>query len=262
MLGSLRLKDRNEWQWAAYGKHPALKDYITAGQRFPLMKVFSEWVENGYEMAGSRRQPPDRVVSWRLWARGLGGGNLLCGIVKDNSDSLGRPYPLLILGTGALENWEDNWDLMPLACERAWNDMEYLSTHIYADLNKLEVDLKNVRRPVQDWSALAEEKANLSGFRDGTDISSDSSTVMQSVDEPISTSGDREECLVPINELLQDQFGFVTSCHTSCKTHSRIVPNFAFIGGTFKRSYLLFLRRPVKPGDFADMWSDFSRDGG
>ena len=47
MLEGLRSERR--WQWAAYGKHPAARDYFKVGQGFPLVDSFSGWVENGYQ---------------------------------------------------------------------------------------------------------------------------------------------------------------------------------------------------------------------
>jgi len=53
-------------------------------------------------------------------------GALVCGVVRDSVDRLGRPYPLLVLGTGSLREWESHWDLLPYACLPVWQRIEYL----------------------------------------------------------------------------------------------------------------------------------------
>lgn len=257
MLGSLRLRHQGEWQWAAYGKHPAVKDYFTVGRNSPLVKGFSEWVETGYNMIAPRKHGDGTAVSWRFWGRGPGEGGLVCGIVRDNRDSLGRPYPLLILGTGSLEKWENHWNLMPFACERAWTDMEYLSTHIFDDLKRLEGELKNLRQPAAEWAGFTEAEVHSREIAKGDPGSA--SLVMPSMEELAAGAPDTLEWFLPIDDRwCNDQFSFIVQCHSFIKAQGGVTPSFVFLGGTLTKSYLFCLRRAVKPGDFVRMWSDFS----
>jgi type VI secretion system protein VasJ len=259
VLGSLRSKSREEWQWGAYGKHPAARDYFGVGQSSPLMKGFSEWVEAGHSMMTSRGERNDGTVSWRFWARGPREGDLICGVVRDSSDGLGRPYPLLVLGTGPLDDWENHWELMPFACERTWTQMEYFSTRCYGDLKGLEAELKFMRQPASEWPEFADQMANLTHSCASPDIAGDLSSpspTTAGVDALTSTLSGRDEGLVPIDEsLYHDQFTFIVWWHSLLKTKSGSVPNFIFVGGDLKESFIFFLKRPVKPSDFVYMWS-------
>ena len=100
---------------------------------------FSRWVEKGYQLFAARKKSSQN--SWRFWTRGLGKDGLGCGVVRDSGDQLARPYPLLIMGVGALSGWEDQWDLNPLACERSWAQMEYLFTRTFGNLKQMEEEV-------------------------------------------------------------------------------------------------------------------------
>ena len=52
MLGIIGFTD--SWNWAAVGKHPALKDYFTLGVLRQVGQGFREWVQAGYERASAR----------------------------------------------------------------------------------------------------------------------------------------------------------------------------------------------------------------
>ena len=162
MLEGLRSERR--WQWAAYGKHPAAKDYFKVGQDFPLLNSFSEWIESGYEKLASRKNPASMRCSWRFWTREARRENVVCGVLRDSTDSFGRPYPLLIMGTGPSRDWVNEWDLVPLACENTWGQIEYLSTRTFSDLKRLEEEVQNIRSPAAEWSDLAKRRESFSGL--------------------------------------------------------------------------------------------------
>lgn len=87
--------------WAACGKHPAARDFFRVGQEFPMLKIFSRWVDDGYTVL-ARKNNNFLPNSWRFWAKGAVRDFLMCGLIKDSSDRIGRNYPLLIIGTGLL----------------------------------------------------------------------------------------------------------------------------------------------------------------
>lgn len=133
------------WEWAVYGKHPVIKDYFKLGQYGSLIKIFSEWVDSGYQQIAPKKK--SSVYSWRFWARGLKRDGMGCGVVRDSRDQLARPYPLLIMGAGPLAGWEDQWDLIPLACERTWTQMEFLCTKTLDSLKQLEEETRKIPPP-------------------------------------------------------------------------------------------------------------------
>ncbi len=135
------------WRWAAYGKHPVASDFFRLGEEFSLGKGFSEWVGNGYKVLTSRGRADQGLYFWRFWARGAQKGTLACGVLRDSSDRVGRPFPLLIMGMGPLKGWEEAWDLLPFACETTWNQIEYLSALVVNDFKKLENEYGQIRPP-------------------------------------------------------------------------------------------------------------------
>lgn len=94
----------NKWQWVICGKHPGLKDYFQLGPNLPMVAALADWIEKGYRGVAGARTLASNLLSWRFWAAGPDRNTLLCGILRDSSDSVGRPYPLLVAGSGPLPN--------------------------------------------------------------------------------------------------------------------------------------------------------------
>jgi hypothetical protein len=69
------------------------------------------------------------------------------GLLRDSVDTVGRPFPLLVLGTGQLDGWEETWELMPMIFEGLWSRMEYLTAKRSYDLGALESELVVLPRP-------------------------------------------------------------------------------------------------------------------
>ena len=112
MLGSL--KSSAGWKWTAFGKHPVAGDYFYAGADDPFFQAFSGWVENGYRQISTERKNATDLYSWRFWAKGAQKDTLVYGVGRDSFDTIGRPYPLVIMGTGTLADWHRNWEILPL----------------------------------------------------------------------------------------------------------------------------------------------------
>ena len=155
------LDDENNWQWAVFGKHPAAKDYFRMGAETTFVEGLFGWVENGYQLLTANADATPDFCSWRFWAREAGKNTLACGVVRVSSDSMGRPYPLVIMGSGPLKNWQENWDLLPFGCERTWRQIEYLAANLFTDFKKLEEEIRTIRPPEADWSEQAEKRKAL-----------------------------------------------------------------------------------------------------
>ncbi|MDH4206598.1 MAG: TagF domain-containing protein, partial [Desulfobacteraceae bacterium] len=156
MLGLGKLK--NTWDWAACGKHPVARDYLRFGLTTSLLVAFESWFEKGYQIRSQRSIQSEN--SWRFWAKGLKKGNLVCGVGKDSSDSIGRQYPLLIMGDGFLEGWEEDWNLLHYVFEKTWDQMEDISSRRYDDLKDLENEVCNIENPAHYWLELKSKNVN------------------------------------------------------------------------------------------------------
>ena len=240
MLGLIQSK--RSWMWAACGKHPAARDFFRVGQDFPLLKIFSGWVNDGYNMLAQKNNN-SKINSWRFWAKGAARESLICGLVKDSSDGIGRKYPLLIIGTGLLQEWEEQWDLMPLACEKSWSGIEYIATQNFNDLKKLEAEINNIRQPQPEWQEL---KAKKDSFQ------SDVSTVQNIPDLPT----EKKEKFIPLDQgLHHDQNLLISHWHSLFRISAETIPNAVFMGGSFGRSFIGFYRKPLTPLDFIRLWT-------
>ncbi len=236
------------WRWTAYGKHPVASDYFRSGNDFPLGRGFSDWVARGYEAVTSRKDLRPGLSSWRFWAKGAGKDGLLCGLVRDSRDSIGRPYPLLVMGTGTLKGWESEWDLLPFACERTWDQIEYVCSLVVADFKKLEEEVQGLRPPQSGWNELTSYRE---GF--GEKLALDSGRAFETQVAGISEKA--EISLSLDGGPFEDPFMRLNFWHFLLKRHLKDIPNAVFMGGTLEGTYLALFRRPLTPPDFGRLWS-------
>jgi type VI secretion system protein VasJ len=242
-----KLKSERRWRWAACGRHPAAKDDFTVGQDFPLLNSFSGWIEHGYQVLASRDNPVKVQRSWRFWTREAREENVVCGVVRDSNDSLGRPYPILIIGTGPLSGWVSQWDLLPLAFEDTWGQLEYLSTKAFSDLRELEEEIQNIKPPAAEWLNLARKREVFEELG--------SLHLSQLEGETSSLSGETAY-FIPLDTLpSRDRFELIGLCHTLVRARLEAAPRAVFMGGTLEKQYVAFFRRPPAPSDFIHLWS-------
>lgn len=253
MLG--QVKSNQDWIWSAYGKHPVVKDFFQFGQKFPLMESFSNWVENGYKILLPKRDANHEHMSWHFWSKGTGKENIACGLVKDSSDAIGRPYPLLIMGTGPLKDWNKQWDLLPYACGPSWGHFEYLSAQTFNDISKFEVEIQNIRPPCADWQELnAKRKNSMEDLKNSQ--SENYTTSISDLKRHASRLAGKTECIIRLDEkLFNDQFVLVDFWHFLFKDNLKTIPNVIFMGGTIDKTYLAFFNRPLVPDDFIRLWT-------
>ena len=242
-----KLRSERRWQWAAYGKHPAAKDYFKVGQEFPLLSRFSGWIENGYQVLASRDNPGKARRSWRFWAREARKENVACGIVQHSNVSLGRPYPLLVAGTGPLKDWMSQWDLVPLACESVWVQMEYLSAKTFNDVRELEEGVRNIVSPAAEWLELARKRE---GFEELGPLE------IGELEAETSGLSERMDCFIPLDQMPpRDDFELIGLYHSFVRARMETAPSTVFMGGTAQKPYIVFFRRPLAPSDFIHLWS-------
>lgn len=253
VLGSIR--SCKHWHWAAYGKHPAVKDFFRIGQDLPLMESFSDWVEKGYKMLLSKRNVGHEHFSWCFWAKGSLKEVLICGLVRDSSDGLGRPYPLFIMGIGPLKGWEDHWDLLPFACEKTWNQIEYLSAQMFKDFRELEIEIQNIQPPYPEWSEFKTHRERFMEFEASSDHKT-SFRDFKDLESQASNLSDKTDSIFYLDKKpFNSQFMLISYWHLLFKTHLNTIPNALFMGGTVEKAYMAFFKRPLMPDDFNQLWS-------
>ena len=247
----LKKNGYRSWQWVASGKHPSVKDYISIGRMFPLAASFSEWLSKGYTEQKIKSGSKRTYCSWRFWVKGPAQGEISCGLLRDSSDSIGRPYPLLIMGIGFLEGWERKWELVPLACEDTWSQMERISVQPYAGVDLLEQKLSSLPGPLPDWLSSREARyQDLEGY-----------DLMSPSDRELFCSQVRDLSekimgyivLDPSNDY--DRINDVEFVGSVLKQYLENAPSAVFIGGSVGISCFAFFRRPLTVSDFSTLWS-------
>jgi type VI secretion system protein VasJ len=236
------------------------KDFFSLGQDQPIFRAFSVWVEKGYQILSSKRNPQVSSCSWRFWAKGSKKHALVCGLLKDSCDLIGRRYPLLVMGTGSLEGWEDHWDLLPLSCERSWSQIEYLSAKKHKKFEHLENDLRLSRPPNSRWNELA---ALRNAPKDSGPIERARSLNANfvGIESEVRKMAKENEILVPLKDgTTQDLFGMINLSHHLLRSHLSAIPNAVFMGGGPDANYLVAFIKALGPNDFIRLWSVCSED--
>jgi type VI secretion system protein VasJ len=249
------LEDGQNWQWAAFGKHPAAKDYFRVGEETSFVEGLFGWVENGYQLLTANANTTPDFCSWRFWAREAGKNTLVCGVVRVSSDSLGRPYPLVIMGAGPLLNWQENWDLLPFAGERTWRQIEYLAANLFTDFKKLEEEIRTIRPPDANWSEQAEKRKTLN--RIGSPFDPYASFLdFRELKKLAVANADKAEVFISLDRgPCNDKIMHVSLWHLLSRESVKALPNAMFMGGTLDKAFLAVIKRPLKPTDFIQLWS-------
>lgn len=247
MLGlRKRKKSETSWQWDVAGKHPAARDFFALGPKSVMAEAFTEWVRRGAEgLITVSKDLLVRSCSWRFWAKTPQTGMLACGVVRNSCDSVGRPFPLLVMGTGKLEKWVDNWELLPFACEGVWRQMEQLASKNYEAFELLQEDVSMLRPPQARWDEMNLDKNSLAESNEpGSDFGLHLGLLMQ-----------EKALFLPFQDTGQDDFfAMISRVHSLLKTKENTAPNSVFMGGLFEHPGLVCLKRPLSGQDFQHMW--------
>ncbi len=238
MLAALRKS--SAWNWAAIGKHPVAKDYIRIGTPSPLIEALGEWVANGYRQLNPAKEPPRSFYSWRFWLRGIKKGEIICGLGRDSSDRIGRPYPLLIAGQGLLKGWEKKWIELPRMLGRSWQSMEYIAARRFDELDALESALAGLEAPEKQIPAAAETEMKMPAG-------------MAAFHQELDREG---IAMVRLNHEMQDDSeAAVRQYHLQLEGCCRQIPRGVFVGGTPQQTGLVAVQHPLGKADFLKLWS-------
>lgn len=243
MLGLNR--HNNIWCWKAIGKHPAAADYINLNSGTPLMDAIAEWVTKGYDGLVARGSASNGPYSWRFWFRGSKRGTLVCGVGRDSSDRIGRPYPLLVFGEGPLKGWEKRWMMLPLVLDRTWAQIERMASQRFSDLHELGEALKQLTPP-QLETAPNDADLHTAGDTPGpAKVERYRQALRQDgrVVVPLSESGNVEPGLA----AMQWQGSLGACCPEA--------PRAVFLGGHPQRAFLALVQQPLATADFMTLWS-------
>ncbi|MFW5488954.1 MAG: TagF domain-containing protein [Desulfovibrio sp.] len=152
------MKPEASWRFAAMGKHPGAGDYIHLGDEFLLAGAMASWMGRAFDRGSI---DPDRMnpqSGAMFWSKGGTHGELACGVLAPSWDSVGRPYPLMVVGNGPLagwpqESWTDYWDLLPVALSATWQAMTEIACGRKGAVDYLQRKVAGLPAPHGDWLA-------------------------------------------------------------------------------------------------------------
>ena len=236
MLGII--KNSTHWRWVAAGKHPVAADYIQPAGASPLVEALSNWIAKGYQSLTLDDQSQGRHHSWRFWLSGGAGKNLVCGLICDSSDAIGRPFPFALIGEGRLKGWERGWPQLARELEKTWAALEYIAAHRYESSRDLVDALERINTP--DCS-LESSKCQVDRPTTGpkpADIDDNDGPLVffigRDQQEPVSQAVD----IMQQRSVLQP----------------RQLPNAVFLGGTLDKTCLALVQHPLRTADFIALW--------
>jgi type VI secretion system protein VasJ len=232
------------FQWTIAGKHPAAADFIRLGAQSAVLDAVANWVAKGYDAVQQGRHSLQTGCSWRFWLRGAKKQTLICGLCRDSSDRIGRPYPFLIMGEGILKGMDKTWPVLPAQLEKVWSAMEYIAAHRFDDLQVM-ADEFNVldmaaaaNRPVagSDRQACLAVDGRMDHCRDN---------LLTSGWGLISLSDGKD----------QDLTKAAVHCHARLQECCSDIPRAVFLGGPARHSYIMVLQQPLTTYDFIRLWT-------
>lgn len=247
-----QVNSRQPWLWFATGKHPAAADYFRIGAELPLMRALAQWISGGYRLIDPRAGATGGHCSWRFWLGVPRTHWVVGGLIRDSSDRIGRMFPLAIMATGELRDWQDHWEQLPEVFDLTWSRIEYLAARSLSGVRQLEEEIGSLPSPGADWTA-------------GPDVGLDG-------DSPAAPegSGDWGQAAAGAIARLAEEGRFITELHSvkgcdplrtaalwnlALKAQWRETPQAVFMGGAPQQSYLAVFNRSLNSGDFIELWS-------
>ncbi len=236
------------WRWGAVGKVPAAGDFIKKDQGVALLEAFGRWMAAGFEQVVASRPKQscglNQLRSWRFWAAADGRHDLVCGLGRDSSDSLGRPYPLLLLGQGPLEGWKQKWDQVPLLLEDTWRQMEYVVAAGHRNLTAFWEAVAGMTPPAAGRSCLREKPDFM-----GPDFEIRLQKHLQALKS-------RQRTTIALQGAeADDPVAAAWLWHRLLATRIKAVPRAAFMGGTLDKTFMVISLGPLMVEDFVDLWT-------
>ncbi|MCD4721629.1 MAG: TagF domain-containing protein [Desulfobacula sp.] len=252
MLGIRGKKTR--FELSAYGKHPAFSDYFSLNTDSPLVTALSVWVEEGTKRKGNHNK---KIHSFRFWVRGIKKGELALGIIRDSSDHLGRPYPLLITGVGFVKNWEKKWNYIFSSFGTVFRAFEDISASRYDSFRELETSLARISFPESLWI----NDSVLEGETSDREMN-ERFRLPEMMMAWFNKDREKGELSLPVATLS----GLFASTARKRKEGGLFgrktqLPGAVFLGGLPENPVLTIYTRPLKTDDFRNLFTAFHGSG-
>ncbi len=251
MLGLRGKRDRKVSIYLE-GKHPSFRDFIHVGIEGLLAQALRQWARSGYAEWLERRDSGHEAESWRFWTNGPARGQVAWGILRDSSDSIGRPHPLFILACCYARGWEKAWEQLPRVLDESWKGMEYLAARRFhaADELQREMAALALKRP---GLGADDSKQGVTSLRDNAGCAG-----MESMEQELGRQRIKRCRVLRFflgGDASASAIDNVLAWHMLLKQQISMVPRAVFAGGPAAQPYLYVFYRPLVQQDFVDMWS-------
>jgi len=241
-------KQKPGFQVAVHGKHPGFDDYFTLNMDSPLACALVNWVEKGTEL--KKNHDNTRIHAFRFWIRGVNRGELVFGIIKDSSDSLGRAYPLVIMVTGFVKDWEKRWHYIFSTFDTVFRMFEDISASHYENFKEFEKRLEKVIS-----LGLAKVK-DLEMKQQHKDRAFHAPPLLPEIMLAWFNKNMKKGAMTLSVATLSDKFASYTPVRRNQGVfkNKANVPGAVFLGGLPDNPVLAMFSRPLKAGDFLNLF--------
>jgi type VI secretion system ImpM family protein len=134
--------------WFVYGKHPKFADYFSIGDDTQFTAAYTKWVVLGFQQYIRNKGAYEQICSYRFWSKADSSQTLAVGLLRSSTDSLGRPFPLLFIGTALLPYWQKRWNILDKLLDQVWAGVETIAGDGHASLQNISAGLAKISLPV------------------------------------------------------------------------------------------------------------------
>jgi hypothetical protein len=122
-------------------------DYFSIGEQTHFAAAYRKWVTFGYQQYINSGGDGKQVCSYHFWSKGDSTTSVAVGLLQSSADNLGRPFPLLLIGTVQLSSWQKIWPEFADALENVWAELGKIATERYQSLQGISMDLSRISLP-------------------------------------------------------------------------------------------------------------------
>jgi type VI secretion system protein VasJ len=122
-------------------------DYFSIGEQTHFAAAYRNWVTFGYQQYIQSGGSGKQICSYRFWSKGDSTVSVAVGLLQSSVDSLGRPFPLLLIGTVQLSSWQKMWPAFADALGNVWADLEKIAAERYPSLQDIPAELSRISLP-------------------------------------------------------------------------------------------------------------------
>lgn len=194
--------------------------------------------------------------SWKFWAGGPG-KNVVCGVLSASCDTINRSFPLMMIGTGPMAQWETHWDLLPFACEAAWSKAEHICAKPLKDLKQMKRELTGIKSISEDWPRYRKQRTALADNAMFSGRSGLSGNYLGKLNH-LEGFARRDRFTLFLGEFGSDSlmsFYSYENTLTLLKKRDCQPPTMVFWGGTPRASSIMVVKRPLSAEDFKQLWT-------